>query len=75
MATPLINLREALRVVTDENGFIPFVVAKFAATASAVEISFEHEYEEVCTLCEKMGYNLGIEAQEFAEWLEEVTEK
>ena len=75
MATPLINLRGALHAVTDESGYIPFSVAKFAATASAVERSFENDYKEVFTLCEIMGYNLGVDAQEFAEWIELVTEK
>lgn len=75
MAIKIPNLNHALNSVADENGFIPFSVAKFAATAAAVDISFEQEYADVCTLADQMGYTIGIEAEEFCSWLTTATEK
>lgn len=73
MAIPIPNLHYALSTVTDGDGFIPFSVAKFAATAAAVDKEFDYEYTEVCTLAEQMGYTLGIEMEEFSAWLTGVT--
>lgn len=75
MAIPIPNSHYALSTVADSNGFIPFAVAKFAATAAAVDREFDYEYAEVCTLAEQMGYTLGIEMEEFSAWLTRVTEK
>jgi hypothetical protein len=75
MATPVPNLFHALNTVADEDGFVPFSVARFAATAAAVDISFDYEYGSLNNIRSIVGDSVGIDAKEFAEWMEKVTTK
>lgn len=69
MSAPIPNFLAALNAIKDDDGFIPFKVAKFAAIAASVESSFKDEYSDVYAL---VG-DVGIEAMEFAIWYTEAT--